>query len=103
MLYIRMASLNIECVRTSRPKNSPEVDEYVEMNAFILMSFSSDDALSSKSRKQMNNRPRVEISTLGVGEECIAKFPRDCIWHCVLVAINIIYQDTGTQGHSSLL
>lgn len=44
----------------------------MKVNASIFVQLSSNDALSSKACKELHNSPRIEIATLGVGDEGIA-------------------------------
>jgi len=70
--YIRMVAVNIKSSRVSDFDASVEIDESMEMNSSISVSFSCNETLSRKRRNNVVNSPFVEVSTLGVSEEDIA-------------------------------
>ena len=71
-LYIRVEAINIKASWVPDVHASTEVDESMEMNSAISVSFSCNETLSWKRRNNVVNSPFVEVSALCVGEEDIA-------------------------------
>lgn len=95
-----MVAINIQSSFVANVDPLAEVDESMEVSSSIIVSLSSNDALSWKHMQHVSHGPWVEVSTLGVCKQDIAGLEVERHWRDQMDFNIIVHLISGSgSGH----